>query len=143
MGGFGEIGLVCANGQKKYGTFNYVFRGKDDAEKRYSETGLLSAVLRHVNERLMGIDKDAESGLDPLAHAAWNILALLDLKARGILVMDIPRQGSWDWKDTKKPMLVASVSPRCHICGADNCELVRANHDHPWRCRACEKKEAK
>jgi hypothetical protein len=48
-----------------------------DGEARYTD-----ALLRHVLADLGGRSKDEESGLLHAAHAAWNALAVLDLKLR-------------------------------------------------------------
>ena len=43
-----------------------------------------NALYRHLLEDGKGVKVDAESNLDHLAHAAWNILALLELRYRYI-----------------------------------------------------------
>jgi hypothetical protein len=48
-----------------------------DGEARYTD-----ALLRHVLADLGGRSEDEESGLLHAAHAAWNALAVLDLKLR-------------------------------------------------------------
>lgn len=71
-----EIGKVFEMGAKKYGAFNYL-EGAD-----YSR--LMGAALRHSYKYMSGEFRDDESGLSHLAHAAVNLLMLLEYEQRGI-----------------------------------------------------------
>ena len=62
-----EVGTF---GVEKYARDTW--RGIENGEQRYTD-----ALWRHL---LATDEKDAESGLDHMAHLAWNILALLELK---------------------------------------------------------------
>jgi hypothetical protein len=63
-------GTVFTYGKEKYGLFNY--------KKGHKSTQLISALMRHVWEGYMsGEDNDKESGLSHLAHAAANLLMLI------------------------------------------------------------------
>lgn len=43
---------------------------------------IADALHRHLNAHERGVEKDPESGLKHLTHAAWNVLALLELELR-------------------------------------------------------------
>jgi hypothetical protein len=71
---------VCEVGT--YGAKKYTPRGwlsVPDAEERY-----LDALVRHLLAHMQGIELDEESHLTHLSHAAWNVLALLELRDRGV-----------------------------------------------------------
>ena len=70
-----EVGKVATFGAKKYKNHNW--RGAPTNEE------YINALLRHVMNWVNGEDNDVESGLPHLAHAAWNCLALLQLKMDG------------------------------------------------------------
>ncbi|KKW09801.1 MAG: hypothetical protein UY48_C0053G0003 [Candidatus Gottesmanbacteria bacterium GW2011_GWB1_49_7] len=65
-----SVSAVFAYGAKKYAAYNY----KKGA--RFSES--YACARRHMTAWFNGEDVDAESGQHHLAHAAWNILRLLD-----------------------------------------------------------------
>ena len=71
-----EVAAVAAFGAEKYDDDNWLL--VDNKEKRYRD-----AKGRHM---LMGAfeENDAESGLSHLAHEAWNMLAVLELRLREI-----------------------------------------------------------
>lgn len=71
-----ELGRVAHFGTKKYPKNSYL---KDADHDLY-----YSAAQRHLMAYWAGYDHDAESGLSHLAHAAWNILALLTFRIRKI-----------------------------------------------------------
>lgn len=48
-----------------------------DGERRYTD-----AMLRHILQEAMGEELDPESGLSHMAHACWNLLAVLELQLR-------------------------------------------------------------
>lgn len=64
-----EVAKVLAMGAGKYGDYNWA-RGI-----KYSR--VLAAILRHLFSYISGEDKDPESGLSHLAHAACGLLFLL------------------------------------------------------------------
>lgn len=70
-----EVAKVLAFGAKKYGTYNY--------KAGFAYTRLISAALRHVFAFARGHDKDEETGLSHLAHAACCVLFLLDQQLAG------------------------------------------------------------
>lgn len=65
-----EVGHVLKFGADKYGTYNYL--------KGTHWTRFAGAILRHTYAWLRGEDKDPESGLSHLAHAATSCLMLLE-----------------------------------------------------------------
>lgn len=67
-----EVVKVLEFGAKKYGDYNW--RGGMDWMR------LIDAALRHCFAWLSGENVDKESGLDHLAHAACNLLFLLQYK---------------------------------------------------------------
>ena len=78
LGGFRcaikEVVAVGTMGAEKYSDNGWL--EVPNAQQRY-----LDAAFRH----LLALDvRDAESDLPHLAHAAWNILAVLELRARGL-----------------------------------------------------------
>lgn len=64
-----ELARVYAFGAEKYSAHNYL-RG-------YAWSLSLGALQRHVSQWAQGRDRDEETGLHHLAHAAWHCLALL------------------------------------------------------------------
>lgn len=68
-----EVAKVGTFGAEKYARNSW--RKVENGKQRYYD-----ALWRHL---LAGDGKDDESGLDHLAHLAWNILAVLELKKRG------------------------------------------------------------
>lgn len=66
-----DVGTFGANKYSERG-----WRTVPEAYERYYD-----ALWRHLLADIT-IEVDDESGLDHLAHAAWNILALLDLRHR-------------------------------------------------------------
>jgi hypothetical protein len=65
-----EVGQVMAMGANKYGDYNW----RDGLDW----TRLSDAGLRHIGQWVDGADLDDESGLNHLAHAAANMLMLLE-----------------------------------------------------------------
>lgn len=72
----------------------------DDGYNRYK-----AALLRHILAYEKGERSDPESGLHPLAHAAWNALAILHFATK---TQDIQTIKPQDHKTAKKP------SPCCY-----------------------------
>lgn len=68
-----EVVKVATFGARKYVRGNWVH--VENAQERY-----LDALHRHLLAHHGGELLDAESGLTHLAHAAWNILALLEMQ---------------------------------------------------------------
>ncbi len=64
-----EVAKVGAMGAKKYAQYNYL--------KGYAWSLSYDAMQRHLHLFWEGQDKDDESGLLHLAHAAWHCLALI------------------------------------------------------------------
>jgi len=71
-----ELARVAGDGAKKYTKDGWLH--VEDGEHRYA-----SAAGRHALKRWIDGEKDLESGHWHLAHQAWNILAVLELKLRG------------------------------------------------------------
>jgi len=68
-----EVAEVMTFGAKKYGMNNWK-ECKPEEQHRY-----MAALYRHLFAYELGEDKDSDSGLRHLAHAATNILFLLHL----------------------------------------------------------------
>lgn len=64
-----EIGKVLAFGRAKYAAWNWA--------KGLPYTRILGAILRHTYAYMMGEDKDPETGLSHMAHAACECLFIL------------------------------------------------------------------
>lgn len=69
------IAEVLTYGAKKYGDRNW--------EKGLNYSRIYAATRRHLNAWWSGEDNDLEDGLNHLAHAAANILFLLEFVAKG------------------------------------------------------------
>lgn len=70
------VATVTTFGAQKYSPSGWL--AVPEAERRYTD-----ALCRHLLADLRGEAADSESGLPHLAHAAWNVLALLELRSRG------------------------------------------------------------
>lgn len=77
-----DVGEVGTFGASKYSPRGWL--SVPDAKERY-----MDALMRHLMHHFSGEDIDPESGLKHLAHAAWNILAVLDLEYR---TLEIPEE---------------------------------------------------
>lgn len=75
-----EVARVLQFGAKKYGARNW--------EKGISFTRLLGALFRHAFAWLRGEDKDPETGLSHMAHAACETLFALAFELRGRTDLD-------------------------------------------------------
>lgn len=73
-----SVAEVTTHGANKYTPNGWVT--VPDAQNRY-----LDALFRHLLSHTSGQRNDPESNLTHLAHAAWNILAILELKERATL----------------------------------------------------------
>jgi len=78
-GPVGEILKIYAGGAKKYGRGNYL--------KGIHYSRVFSAAMRHLWAWWRGEELDQESGLSHLAHAAWNVITLLEY-TQGIKYQD-------------------------------------------------------
>lgn len=70
-----QVAAVMAMGAKKYGTHNW---RKGSAWSRY-----ISSTLRHIFAWLSGETNDPESGINHLAHAACNLLFVIEWQSSG------------------------------------------------------------
>jgi len=70
-----EVGLISGFGNKKYERYNFA--------KGYKWSLSYDAMQRHLKLFWSGEDRDQESGLLHIAHAAWHCLALLCFYTRG------------------------------------------------------------
>ena len=77
-----ELAKVYTFGARKYGDRNW--------EKGLRWGRVFGAVFRHFIAWAKGEDADEETGLHPLAHAAWGCLTLLAYAKRGIGQDDRP-----------------------------------------------------
>lgn len=71
-----EVGRVAGMGANKYAAFNYL--------KGFDWANAYNAMQRHANLFWSGEDRDPESGLPHIAHAAWMAMALVSFYLRGI-----------------------------------------------------------
>ena len=71
-----DVAAVLEYGRNKYASRNW--------EKGMAWGRLLGAALRHLSAWAQGTERDAESGLPHLAHAACCVLMLLALTKRGV-----------------------------------------------------------
>lgn len=71
IGGLFAVAEVMAYGARKYGERNW--------QSGIQHSKLVGSCLRHVFKRLRGEVLDDESGLPHLAHAAANLLMVLDM----------------------------------------------------------------
>lgn len=71
-----ELARVYDYGTKKYSDRNW--------EKGYAWGLSLGALVRHVSRFMCGEDRDPETGLHHLAHAAWHCLAIITFQERGL-----------------------------------------------------------
>ena len=72
-----EIALVFTHGRTKYGPNNWLL------EQGLEWTRVYDAAIRHIQAWASGDDTDSESHLPHLAHAAVNIIFLLEYWKRG------------------------------------------------------------
>jgi hypothetical protein len=68
-----EVAKVAGHGEKKYTRGGW--RHVPNAQNRYAD-----AASRHILRRYIDGELDDDSGLYHLSHAAWNLLAVLELK---------------------------------------------------------------
>lgn len=75
-----EIVRVYTFGAQKYGDRNW--------EKGIVYSRFVGASFRHILSWFKGSKADEESGIHPLAHAAWSLIALLTYDLRGMAKFD-------------------------------------------------------
>lgn len=78
--GLAELARVYTFGAKKYAPYNWE-RGMDHSR-------VFNSMLRHIYAYWDGENRDQETGLHHMAHAAWNALTLLVYSLRGVGVDD-------------------------------------------------------
>jgi hypothetical protein len=77
-----EVAQVCGFGRKKYARLNYL-RG-------YNWSSSYDALQRHLHLFWDREERDEESQLHHLAHAAWHCFALFSFALRGLGTDDRP-----------------------------------------------------
>ena len=77
-----ELGRIAGMGANKYSAFNYL--------KGFDWSLAYNAMMRHANLFWAGEDRDVESSLPHIAHAAWMAMALLSFYLRGLGTDDRP-----------------------------------------------------
>lgn len=80
-----QLGNVAGFGAKKYTPWSYL-----KSNSNYST--YYHAAQRHMMQFWDCQDNDEESGYSHLAHAAWNLLALLSYTILGLGVDDRPKK---------------------------------------------------
>lgn len=75
--GLRRLAETCAEGAAKYGDRNW--------EKGFPASSLMNHALRHLNLWLAG-----DASEDHLAHAAWNVLALMHFEEQRPDMVDVP-----------------------------------------------------
>lgn len=77
------LGQVLTKGAAKYADRNW--------ENGMAWSKMVGCGMRHLMAFLRGERFDAETGCHHLAHAAWNLLALMSYDVRAIGADDLPR----------------------------------------------------
>lgn len=80
---FGDVLLVMQEGAKKYPPGDGWLMGK-----AFSHRSNHASMCRHLAEHYMKVDKDHDTGLDPLLHLACRALMMYTLKKRGLPVKE-------------------------------------------------------
>lgn len=83
-----EIAKVLSFGAKKYGDHNW--------REGFAWSRLYGAALRHLLAHMDGEDKDPESGLSHLAHAACTLMFLMEHEIKGLGNDDRYKKASQD-----------------------------------------------
>ncbi len=92
------VSKVSEMGAAKYERHNW--------KKGFQLSSLLDSALRHLLAFQNGYDNDNESGLPHLAHAAWNVLAMME------------NQVSHPALDNRyKAQAQKEAKPGCKVCG--------------------------
>ncbi len=94
--GLRRLAETCAEGAAKYGDRNW--------EQGFPATSLLNHALRHVHLWLVGDDTE-----DHLAHAAWNLFALMHFEEEMPSMIDVPTR----FESSAQPLRVvgADITP--------------------------------
>jgi len=141
-----EVLKIYAGGAKKYGRGNY--------QKGIHYSRVFSAALRHLWAWWRGEEKDAESGLSHLAHAAWNVITLLEYSMNGayvhfddrtrdnggIIVPPLTQEEPYEFKPA--PSYGSSEAPpRGVLCYHEWTHISSysdtAGTHSSWRCKKC------
>jgi hypothetical protein len=75
--GLRRLAQTCAEGAMKYGDYNW--------QKGLPASSTVNHALRHINLWMMGDNNE-----DHLAHAAWNLLAIMHFEELRPELIDIP-----------------------------------------------------
>jgi len=75
--------LLAVAGVADYGVRKYGERNWEEHAERWEWGKLFGSAMRHAWSWMLREDLDPESGHHHLAHAAWNLLALLELVLAG------------------------------------------------------------
>lgn len=128
-----EVAKVSTYGAAKY--TDHGWRTVPDGLRRYSD-----ALSRHILAAATGETHDPESGLTHMAHAAWNILAVIQLqqnegtKDENQLEIDFAAQGI---RSTVRELTV-----ECASCGHDKPDHgVGCPEDKNPRCGRCGRRD--
>lgn len=101
--GLRAIGEVLAYGKEKYNAHNW--------RKGIEHSRLLDAAMRHLSYVCDGDLLDKESGLRHLAHAATNLVFLLDMQENHPELDDLYKNDSIEIKVTKYGQLKTPPMP--------------------------------
>jgi hypothetical protein len=74
-----EVAKVMTWAEQKYGERNW-----EHHAKKWTWGQLFGSAGRHLFYWIAGENNDPQSGLNHLAHAAWNVLSLLELVLAGV-----------------------------------------------------------
>jgi hypothetical protein len=78
--GLRRLAETCAEGAAKYGDRNW--------EQGFPATSLMNHALRHLHLWLAG-----DASEDHLAHATWNLMALMHFEEQRADLVDVPSRG--------------------------------------------------
>ena len=134
-----EVGKLSCFGAEKYDWDNWEF--VEDAINRYGD-----AEIRHICEAAISGETDPESGLLHAVHAAWNALAVLEMKLREKEVeeqekeerqCDMADAFQYIWKGfdmAKTPCeIIQPLYSDQMVCG--HCDMAwDVNDEHPPKC---------
>lgn len=113
LGGFSNalmaVGEVGTFGAQKYSDNGW--KQVANAEARYSD-----AMLRHQLKEMAGEDVDSDSELLHAAHAAWNALAVLEIKLQRIRTMP-----NWPASDRRVDVIGQNGNDGLHYHIKEHC----------------------
>lgn len=105
------VARVKEFGANKYGDNNWRRGNKPDKE-------YWDSLFRHLNYHFQGEVYDEDSGCLHLAHAVWNLSALLELNYQDLPVMDeevfYERKAYWKAKKAKYEPMDEDQAQGCH-----------------------------